>query len=205
MENNTMVRTKTVVRDKCRLFSVLGGVCFLLDWIIQYVDYHLMFGGIPLDKIGFGFAAELGFSLLLAIALFIGKKNAFLGVSSAVFFIGKTFLQIYELVFGNVVGSIIQVLIWRVTMEGSLFFIILCNCCSEVKFNNILKKIYFIPAAISLFFTVLSFFDGYSVDILSIILSLIYLLALFFTAKWAVNEFEYIEVPVDEKLPPKAI
>lgn len=220
MENNTMVRTKTVVRDKCRLFSVLGGVCFLLHWIIQYVD-NLMFGGIPSDEIGIWFA-ELGFTLLFTIALFVGGKNAFLRISSVVFAIGMTFLSVYRQIIQNSnfdmsissiyrrvlsssSGSIIEVLIWNVAIYGSLLFIILCNCCSEAKFNGVLKKVYFIPAAISLVSAALPFFNGFlfrhfSITVLLFIISsLVKILALFFTAKWVVNEFEYIKVPVNEK------
>ena len=195
MENTMSAQTRTIVKDKCRVYSVLGGLCALLFWIMPILRENAIYGRANITSFKLISAACCA---LFAIALFIGRKNIFLTVSAVVFCLPPIIERLMQS------PVMLNYLIFDVVIFGSFLTIVILCCANRSK--KFLKHVYYIPAVLQLIRLVYivshqlrnssfsKLMDNLGMYYLTYIISA---LTLFFAAKWAVKDFEYIEVPVD--------
>ena len=190
MDNNISAEPKTVLKDKYRESSIIGGVLFLLYALIYGIEVFPFWRSLS-DLWRISSLLMVVSNVLLAVGLLSGKKNIFLIVSSVLYALP---MVIFPLLGGS--NSI------RDLSGITLSVIVILSCIGNKKIKGVLRKLFFIPAVIYLISWLLLLSHGIAGILYNLTEMLINFSAMLFAALWVVNDPIYVTVDPNN---PKAV
>lgn len=195
MDNNISAEPKTVLKDKYRAYSIIGGILFLLYALVYCIQVFPIwqYGIEAFNKSQYyGFWSILSMlhvasNVLLSVGLLLGKKNTFLIVSSVLYALS---MVSFPLLGGSIsIGDLLYYL------SGiTLSVIVILSCTGNKKLKGILRKIFFIPAVIYLISYGVAGIRFIQYDLTNILTNFP---AMLFAALWVVNDPVYVTVDPD--------